>query len=115
MAPGRQLVGLDRERNALLQIDPATGASTVIASALTTVGPAGGMAVLDGVGYFAANNNELWRFDLQSGAQSRVGVVSSMTRIGGLAAIPEPATAALLCTGVTVTSARRPRRRRRDH
>jgi hypothetical protein len=98
------LVGMDRVSNALITIDPATGAATQLAPLAPLVGTVGGLTILDGVGYLATGSalastpgsNELWRFDLFTGAHVRVGAfdpaaTGATSGIGGLAAIPEPA------------------------
>ena len=96
-----KLVGLDRVTNSLLAIDPTSAVSSVISPVTPLVGGVGGMAVLDGVGYFvtsgpggsAPGSDELWAFDLFTGVQVRIGSLSPTitgTGIGGLAAIPEP-------------------------
>ena len=103
-----KLVGIDRESNALITIDPTTAASSTLAPLTPLVGAVGGMAVLDGVGYLATSgtgtstpgSNELWRFDLFTGAHTRVGsfaptIAFPFTGISGLAAIPEPSCGAL--------------------
>jgi len=101
------LIGLDREANALLTINPATGASSLLRGLTPLVGSVGGMAVLDGQGYFAIagpmssdpGSNSLYRFNLFTGEYSLVGSFGSVitgTGIAGLAAIPEPGSLALL-------------------
>jgi hypothetical protein len=95
------LVGLDRVTNALLRIDPTTAASSVIATVPPVVGGAGGMTIVDGTAYFNTagpatsipGSNELWSFDLFTGASARIGSFAPTitgTGISGLAAIPEP-------------------------
>jgi hypothetical protein len=115
------LVGLDRVTNALLRIDPQTAAASVIASVSGTVGAAGGMTVLNGQGYFStsgpggssAGSNQLFRFDLFTGAHGAVGTfpnVITQNGIGGIAAVPEPA-ALWLALLAPVALKRRPRAR----
>jgi hypothetical protein len=105
------LVGLDRVTNSLLAINPITAASSVIAAVSPTVGAIGGMTVAEGVGYFStagfdadpAGSNELYSFNLFTGAHSLVGgfdgVISVGDGISGLAFIPEPSSLALLLVG----------------
>lgn len=92
-----KLVGLDRASNSLLAIDPGTAASSVIDALAPLVGAVGGMAVLDGKGFFCTSgtagafpgSNELWTFDLFTGAAARVGSFAATitgTGISGLAA-----------------------------
>jgi hypothetical protein len=49
------LVGLDRESNSLLAIDPTTAASSVILGVASTVGAIGGMAAIGDSGFFATS------------------------------------------------------------
>src|SRR4030095_16058444 len=96
------LVGLDREGNRLVAINPTTAVSSVILSLVPAIGGVGGMTTLNGVGYFNTastsagipGSNELWQFNLTSGAHERIGslapTISSGEGISGLAAIPEP-------------------------
>ena len=51
-----KLVGMDRVSNALVTIDPASGAATPLAPLAPIVGAVGGMTVLDGVGYLATGS-----------------------------------------------------------
>ena len=107
-----KLIGLDRVSNDLLIIDPVTAASSVLASVPATVGSAGGMTVLNGVGYFNTSgpissfpgSNELYSFDLFTGASTRIGSFAPTitgTGISGLAAtIPEPSTLGLAFAGL---------------
>ncbi len=103
------LVGLDRATNSLLAIDPATAVSSLITAVRPTVGAVGGMAAAGDTGYFATSgpgtalpgSNELYSFDLFTGAHTLVGSFAptiSGTGISGLA-IPEPATICLLGIG----------------
>ena len=102
-----KLIGMDRESNSLITIDPTTAASSTLAPLTPLAGAVGGMAVLDGVGYLATGapggstpgSNELWRFDLFTGQHARVGsfeptIAFPSAGISGLAAIPEPAAVA---------------------
>jgi hypothetical protein len=119
------LVGIDRETNALVAINPANANLSVVAPLTPTLGAAGGMAVIGGVGYFATGgpgasivgSNELWRVNLFTGAHERVGsfapTINGGTGIGGLAAlVPEPAGVVLLAAAAaaaTVCNRRRAR------
>jgi len=107
-----ELIGLDRVTNALLVIDPTTAAATQLAAVPSTVGAAGGMTVLNGVGYYctsgpvgtAPGSNTLYSFDLFSGASTPIGNFNGTitgTGISGLAArpVPEPSTFALAALG----------------
>ncbi len=110
------LVGLDRVTNSLLAINPTTAAFSVIASVGATVGGVGGMTTLGSTGYFntsgpggsAPGSNQLFSFDLFTGAQSLIGSFSPTitgTGISGLAgsvstaAVPEPSSVILLGLG----------------
>ena len=120
--PDGMLVGMDRVSNALITIDPATGAATQLAPLDPLLGSVGGMTVLDGVGYLATaaaigstpGSNELWRFDLFTGAHVRVGAFDPAATAGtsgfaGLAAIPEPAAGGVAVLAIVATLARRRR------
>ena len=110
------LVGLDRMTNALLQINPTTAVSSVIAGISPAVGAVGGMAVLDGVGFFSTSavigahpgSNSLYSFDLFTGSYQLIGAWPGDlgTGISGLAA-PEPATLSLLALGGLLLARRR--------
>ena len=103
------LVGLDSSTNALLEIDPTNANSSVIGGVSPQVGNAGGMAVLDGTGYFATGgpvvggSNELYSFDLFTGQHTLVGGFGApITGVGmsGLAAAePSFDLGALNCDG----------------
>ena len=104
-----KLVGLDRETNALLEIDPSNANVSVIATLSTVVGEVGGMAVLDNVAYFAtggptawpAGSNELHSVDLFTGAHALVGsFLPTITGVGvsGLA-VPTSSTLLLMVVG----------------
>ena len=77
------LVGLDRVSNSLIEIDPASGANSVLAPVVPVIGGLGAMTTLGGQGYFATGgpetggSNELWAFDLFTGEHSLVGGFSS--------------------------------------
>ena len=112
------LVGLDGLGNDLVALNPTTRSVTKIADLIPTVGAAGGMAVVDGIGYFStagptfpAGSNQLWRFDLFSGAHELVGSLEPTitgTGISGLTAVPEPGVAsASLATFAYFALARR--------
>jgi hypothetical protein len=107
-----KLIGLDRVSNSLLVIDPATGVSSVLAAVPTTVGGVGGMSVLGGIGYYNTSgpqgsfsgSNQLYSFDLFTGASTLVGSFAptiSGTGISGLAAqVPEPSSVILVACGL---------------
>jgi hypothetical protein len=115
-----KLVGLDRGAAALVEIDPATGAQTVIRSLPFAIGAVGGMTLLDSVGYFVTagpdsirpGNNSLYSFDPFTGehafVRSFADILPTGDGFGGLAyPVPEPASAALLATLVAVACRRR--------
>ncbi|HEY4232373.1 MAG TPA: PEP-CTERM sorting domain-containing protein [Lacipirellulaceae bacterium] len=98
------LVGLDRVTNSLLAINPSTAVSTLIAPISVAVGAVGGMASAGNSGYFAtagpsSGSNQLYSFDLFTGASTLIGSFSPTitgSGISGLAlAVPEPSTIAL--------------------
>lgn len=112
-----KLIGLDRVTNSLLLIDPTTAAASTLAAVPATVGAVGGMTIQNGVGYYNTGgpgatipgSNELYSFDLTTGASTLIGSFSSITGTGisGLAGIsdqttvPEPGTVALfVATGL---------------
>jgi hypothetical protein len=106
-----QLIGLDRITNALVVIDPATAAVTLLAAVPSTVGGAGGMTVLNGIGYYSTSgpgglvpgSNTLYSFDLFTGASTPIGNFNGVitgTGISGLAgSVPEPGTIVLVSIG----------------
>jgi len=105
------LVGLDRETNSLLAINPASAASSVIAALAPTVGGIGGMAAVGNTGYFSTSgpggsvpgSNQLYSFNLFTGAHALIGSFAGTiagTGIGGLALIPEPTAGTLVFTGI---------------
>jgi len=103
-----KLIGLDRVTNSLLVIDPTTMAFSTLAVVPTTVGDIGGMTVDGGVGYYntagpVSGSNDLYSFDLSTGASTLIGAFSpdDRTGISGLAAtpsVPEPAPLVLLAS-----------------
>jgi len=72
------LVGLDRVSNSIVAINPTNGVTSTITNLDIDVGAVGGMAVLNGTGYFSTagpitGSNELYAFDLFSGAYRWIG------------------------------------------
>jgi PEP-CTERM motif len=112
-----ELIGLDRVSNSLLVIDPTTGVSSVLAAVPTTVGAIGGMTVLGGVGYYntsgpqgsISGSNELYSFNLLTGASTLVGSFAptiSDSGISGLAGqVPEPSSVILAACGLVGVAA----------
>ncbi len=114
------LVGLDSTDNALLSIDPATGAGTPIDSVAPNVGTVGGMVLFNDTRYFATagplainpGTNSLYSFDPLTGDSTLIGDFDdTITGVGisGLAFIPEPTTAGMLLIGATGLLLRRRR------
>lgn len=120
------LVGLDREGNRLITIDPATAVTATLAALSPAVGAVGGMTILDGVGYFATGStqpqfpgsDELWTFDLFTGAHELVAALPAGTNVMSLAAVPEPANGVLLLVACAAAAMRRrrvtPKQRRHE-
>ncbi|MGB0714700.1 MAG: PEP-CTERM sorting domain-containing protein [Phycisphaerae bacterium] len=115
------LIGLDRVSQSLLEINTATAEATVLTNLTPDLGSVGGMAVLDGVGYFVTagpdatvpGSNELYRFDLFTGQYESLGNFNgtiSGTGLSGLAVVPEPTTALLLMAAVPAMLNRRRKR-----
>ena len=108
------LVGIGRESNDLLAINPVNASISVIAnlSGLTVLNT-GGLAQIDGVAYFATSlagagaDTEIWTIDLYTGAHSLEATVTGLAGITGIAAIPEPGTALLLGLGLTLLTRQR--------
>lgn len=108
-----QLIGLDRETNSLLLIDPTTAVSSLLAVVPTTVGAVGGMTILNGVGYYNTSgpagsfpgSNSLYSFDLDTGVSTLIGTFNltgfgiSGLAGGSITVVPEPGTFALLFLG----------------
>ena len=109
------LVGLDRVSNALLAINPQTAASSTIVVLSPVVGAVGGMTAAGDSGYFSTagptgingyfpGSNELYSFNLFSGAYTRIGTFAPTiqgTGIGGIALTPTPATQPRLIISLT--------------
>lgn len=114
------LIGLDRITQSLLEINTVTAEASILGSISPAIGTVGGMAVMDGVGYFVTGgpqatvpgSNELYSFDLYTGDYELIGDFDGTitgTGLGGLAVVPEPTTA-LLLLGAAPWLARRRRR-----
>jgi len=115
------LIGLDSTDNALLAINPLTAAVTTINGIAPTIGGVGGMALLDGVGYFVTGgplgvnpgSNELYSFDVLNGTHLLIGDFANSiggTGFSGLSIVPEPATLGLFALGAAALLLRRRRR-----
>lgn len=91
------LAGVDSTANELVSIDPSTAALSTVASLTPTVGSGlGGLASVGDTGFLATGGlggsgaDELWRVDLITGTQNRIGALSpafSGNGITGLAAL----------------------------
>jgi hypothetical protein len=101
------LIGLDSTDNALLAIDPMTAGATTIDSILPIIGGVGGMALLNGSGYFVTagplavnpGSNGLYSFDALTGEHFFIGSFEDVilgSGFSGLSVVPEPATLTLL-------------------
>ncbi len=105
------LTGLDSTDNDLLAISPANAAFTKIDDIAPLIGGVGGMALLDGVGYFVTagplagpsgqspGSNELFSFDPLTGEHFFVGSFEDFilgSGFSGLSVVPEPASLTLL-------------------
>lgn len=113
------LIGLDDDTNALVTINPTTGATTQLGALNTAVGAVGGMASNGSSGYLATGgplapypgSNQLYSFDLFTGASSLIGTFAPPpveSGIGGLALlIPAPGAAALGLLGLPMIPLRR--------
>jgi hypothetical protein len=103
------LVGLDRVNNTLITINPATAASSFLASLPFVVGSIGGMTVQGSTGYIAtggpnnpfAGSSQLYSFDLFTGATNFIGTFSPTITGAGISglAVPEPAMLAFFTVG----------------
>lgn len=109
------LVGLDRESNALLAINPSTAVSSVIAPLSITVGSLGGMAAIGDNGFFSNSppgSNSLFTFNLFTGANSLIGSFApTITGAGigdlALVPVPEPSSGLLAATALAAFTYRR--------
>jgi hypothetical protein len=101
------LIGLDSTDNALLAIDPTTAGDTTIDSISPIIGGVGGMALLDGSGYFVTagplalhpGSNGLYSFNAYTGEHAFIGSFENVilgSGFSGLTVVPEPATLTLL-------------------
>ena len=101
------LIGLDSTDNALLAIDPTTAGATTIDSISPIIGGVGGMALLDGSGYFVTagplalhpGSNGLYSFNAYTGEHAFIGSFDNVilgSGFSGLSIVPEPATLTLL-------------------
>lgn len=112
------LVALDDNTNSLLVINPTTGAATTLASIGAAVGPVGGLTIDGDTGYFATagpgnsipGSNQLYSFNVSTGAQTLIGsfapTISSGRGISGLTffpsttSVPEPSSLILAAVGL---------------
>ncbi len=101
------LIGLDSTDNALLAIDPTNAGATTIDSIAPIIGGVGGMALLDGSGYFVTagplalqpGSNGLYFFDAITGDHAFIGSFENLilgSGFSGLTVVPEPTTLILL-------------------
>ena len=109
------LVGLDRVSNALLAINPQTAASSTIVVLSPIVGAVGGLTAAGDSGYFSTagptgisgyflGSNELYSFNLFSGASARIGTFAptiQATGISGIALLPPPVSQPKLSIALT--------------
>ena len=117
-----KLVGLDRGSGALVEIDPDTGAETVLRTLPFNAGAIGGMTLVDSVGYFVTagpgsvvpGSNSLYSFDPFTGDFTLVRSLSDTfpagNGLGGLAfPVPEPASLAAVAPALLLMARRRTR------
>ena len=108
------LVGLDRESNSLLAINPQTAVSSTIAALSPVVGAVGGMTALGDTGYFSTSglggyfpgSDGLYSFNLMTGAYNFIGSFSPAiqgTGISGIALMPQ-SSPKLTISSVSTTS-----------
>jgi hypothetical protein len=103
------LIGLDDNTSSLYVINPVTLTASLLAAVPTTVGAIGGMTIESGVGFYATGgpntsapgSDNLYSFDLLTGASTLIGNLGfTDSGLSGLAAAPgrapEPSTWALL-------------------
>lgn len=116
-----KLVGIDRESERFLTIDPANGAVTDFTAPVGwRVGQVGGVAKFQSAGFLVSagpggalpGTNKLYRFNIMGGNPPALTEVGGLTGIGGnglsgLAIIPEPTTLAALTIGVAAAARRR--------
>jgi outer membrane protein assembly factor BamB len=107
------LVAVDSTANALITIDPITGATSVI-GAVPEDGGRAGLVTVGGTSYLGtggttatgSGTNSLYTIDLFTGALSLIGSFAPVPTdfegegIWGLAAVPEPSATFLLATGL---------------
>lgn len=119
------LVGLDQDQNAIVQINPANGHTSILydlkninLNGPVTVGAIGGMTLVGDVAYLSTaselaspkGSNKLYGFDLSTNQLQYVGTFADTQYTKGIGALatPEPATMALLGLGCCFLA--RPRR-----
>lgn len=119
-----KLVATDTAQNAIIEIDPATGDSTVLHDLSTpslgpkpVLGAIGDMTAIGDIGYFStagpaaspAGSNELYQLDLFTGVPVRIGAIAlSPSALGiGALALPEPGALALLALGSLLVGRRK--------
>jgi DNA-binding beta-propeller fold protein YncE len=113
-----KLVGLDDNSNSLLVIDPVALTATTLAAVPTTVGAVGGMTVENGLGYYVtagpgasvSGSDDLYSFNLFTGASALIGNLGfTDSGLSGLAAVPssvpEPPTWGILLAALAMLGA----------
>lgn len=86
--------------SSLLEIDPATGAATLLSNLTAPPGNIGGIVTFGDTGFFVDGAADLWSVDLFTGSHSRVASITGASGIVGLATVPEPSTLLLVAAGV---------------